>query len=123
MLSKQNRLVVLAFDKGYRVSECGEKIFNPKGKELKTHSQCKKGKYYRSFNIMCPVDKNVTRVYLHKLQAYQLFGEKMFEPDMVVRHMNDISTDNSQTNLKLGTQMVNMMDKINNKYKDDDCPF
>ena len=112
-LSKQNRLIKLAYSKGYVVTNCGSKVHSKEGKELRLSKQKRGGKLYLSFNIR-PKGENPTRVYVHKLQAYQKFKEGMFIKGIVVRHMNDVSLDNTFINLKLGTQKQNMQDRARN---------
>jgi len=50
-LSKQNRLIKLAYSKGYVVTNCGSKVHNKEGKELRLSKQKRGGKLYLSFNI------------------------------------------------------------------------
>lgn len=121
--SKQNRITKLAYDKGYRVSDCGDFVKGLRCPSLKLGTQDKNGKLYKSFNI--GIDGMSTRCYVHKLQAYQKFGEAVFENGIVVRHMNDESLDNSNINIEIGTQLDNAMDRIRNANSedDDDLPF
>ena len=120
--SKQNRVTKLAFKKGYRVSECGLIVKGLRCDSLKLGTQDKNGKLYKSFNI--GIDGMSTRCYVHKLQAYQKFGEDVFDIGIVVRHMNDESLDNSNKNIEIGTHMDNTMDRIRNANSaDDDLPF
>jgi hypothetical protein len=119
-ISKQNRITKIAFERGYRVSACGNKVSGIKCSELRLSTQNKRGKFYRSFNIR--VEGMSTRVYVHKLQAFQKFSETMFAEGTVVRHMNDKSLDNSYENIEIGSQLDNMMDKISNASFSD-VPF
>lgn len=48
---------------------------------------------------------------VHKLMAYQKYGESMFEDGIVVRHLNGNSLDNSFDNIAIGTQQQNNLDK------------
>lgn len=122
-LSKQNDITELAAKKGYKVSQCGNFVSGLKTAELRLSKQNRKGKLYASFNIS--IGGKSTRCYVHKLQAYQKFGEEMFEVGIVVRHMNDVSLDNSYGNIEIGTQLQNMMDKITNANSEDNdnLPF
>lgn len=47
---------------------------------------------------------------VHQLQAYQKFGDELFKEGIVVRHLNDISTDNSWDNIAIGTYKDNALD-------------
>lgn len=50
-------------------------------------------------------------VRIHKFQAYNKYGKKIFDEGVVVRHKNGIKTDNSRTNILIGTQSQNMRDR------------
>ena len=82
----------------------------------------KYGKKYKGFTVRLKTGEKVT-VLVHKLQAYQKFGEAMFEFNIVVRHMNDNSLHNNWENIELGTQIENMRDKARNNNRASDCPF
>lgn len=47
---------------------------------------------------------------VHQLQAYQKFGNELFKEGIIVRHLNDISTDNSWDNIAIGTYRDNALD-------------
>lgn len=47
---------------------------------------------------------------VHRLQAYQKFGDKIFENKIVVRHLNGNYLDNSWDNILIGTFSDNKMD-------------
>ena len=47
---------------------------------------------------------------VHRLQAYQKFGDKIYLKNIHVRHKNNISTDNSFENILIGTPSENAMD-------------
>jgi hypothetical protein len=93
----------IAFERGYRVTEKG--IFlNPSKKEIGSINS--NGYVYTTIRIS---GKN-TKLKSHRLQAYQKHGDKIFEDDIVVRHVNNIKSDNSSKNIKIGTQSDNMLD-------------
>jgi len=48
---------------------------------------------------------------VHKLQAYQKFGDLVFQEGKEIRHLNGNPADNSWDNIALGTYQENMMDK------------
>jgi hypothetical protein len=120
-LSKQNSNLILAHNKGYRVNKVGE-IVGLKGNILKP-SKSPSG--YLSVT-MKTLENKTTRLYLHKLQAYQLFGDKMFTDGLVIRHKDGNKLNNQSTNILLGTlseSMLNISDvvrvKMNSKPKHD----
>lgn len=51
------------------------------------------------------------RVRVHRLQAYQKFKDKIYESNIVVRHLNGNSLDNSFNNIGIGTQVDNAIDR------------
>jgi len=105
MISKNNINVKLAYERGYRVLECGS-VVNEKGKILAGGLNKKK---YRCITIRV---KGVSRHPLvHKMQAYQKYGDAMFEEGIQVRHLNGDSLDNSFDNIAIGTCSDNQMDK------------
>lgn len=50
------------------------------------------------------------RVLVHRVVAYQKYGEQIFQPGLVCRHKNDDRADFSSDNILLGTQRENLMD-------------
>ena len=104
-MNKQELLTKVFFERGYSIIDEG-KVFNPKGRELKL-GKTKDG--YYSINLRLPKE-NPTRVFIHKLQAFKKFGDKVFEQAIVVRHLNGISTNNSWENIGIGSHSDNTMD-------------
>jgi hypothetical protein len=47
---------------------------------------------------------------IHRLQAYQKFGDKIYEKGIVVRHLNGDRYDNSYDNIGIGTIIDNKND-------------
>ena len=108
-LSVTNKSVKFAYDKGYRVDEKGNVWYNGKQRKLCDNWGRTGGKLYYSFCVRNDEGKP-KNVLVHKLQAYQKFGEKIFENGIVVRHLNDNSLDNTYANIEIGTQQDNSMD-------------
>ena len=78
-MSKQHELIRMAFEKGFTIDEFGI-VFNKKGKPVLL-SETNKG--YLTFNLR--YDRTlVTRVWVHKFQAYVKFGEKVFEEGWLI---------------------------------------
>jgi len=99
---KYNEIERVAYNKGYRVTDKG--IVNGPQKEdvgyfrngylivtIRVHGKCK--------NLRA-----------HRLQAYQKYGEKIYEPGTVVRHLDGDSKNNHVDNIGIGTHSDNMMD-------------
>lgn len=97
-----NKIEKIASKRGYMVSEEG-KLYNPKGKEIGTYYN---GYLGTSIRIKGK-QKNFTA---HRLQAYQKYGDLLYEDNILVRHLNGDSTDNTWNNIAIGTQSDNMMD-------------
>jgi hypothetical protein len=98
--------VIEAYKKGYRVTESGE-VISPKGKVL-VKLEDKKG-YFR-FGIKCEDVNYTVTINIHRLQAFQKYGMKLFRDGMEVRHKNGNKKDNSWENILIGTHSDNMMD-------------
>jgi hypothetical protein len=102
-LSKSNQALIAAYKKGYRIIN-GE-IFNPKGKRLKGY--VKQG--YLNFNLK--FGPNSVSIKVHRFVAYQEFGDETFNSNLVVRHLDGNSLNNSIENLALGTDSDNQFDR------------
>jgi hypothetical protein len=108
-VNKTNKALVLAHRKGYRVTGEGE-VVNAVGRERKCQRK-KSGKDLRLvFNISVG-GRNKMPVSVHKLQAYQMFGEEMFAEGMVVRHLDGNPLNNIPENIAVGTVRDNIMDR------------
>lgn len=94
----------IAYNQGYRV-DCYGTVYNRNGRVLKPS----KTKDYISHNIV--ISGKFKTVKAHRLHAYQLFGDNIYQPGIVVRHLNGNSRDNSINNLALGTVQENILDK------------
>lgn len=100
-------LIKLSIEKGYFCSKEGE-VFNCKGEKLKLYTYKKAKPNYNVFNLRA--GKKVFPVKVCWIQAYQKYSDKLFEKGMVVRHKNNISTDDSWDNILIGSQKENMLD-------------
>lgn len=106
MLSKNNKIVIYSYEKGYRVSKDGD-VISPKGYVRKLH--VKTNGYY-GFSIYYENDKKSRDVLVHQLQAYQLFGKKIFNRDVEIRHLDGNTLNNKSENLSFGNRHDNIMD-------------
>ena len=104
-LIKSNKVIIEAYNKGYRVSNNGNLVNSIKG-IVKTIIQ-KNG--YKKFTIKSKEYGRYT-VHCYRLQAYQKYGMEMFEDGICVRHLNGNSLDDSYDNIAIGTHSDNMMD-------------
>jgi len=90
---------------GYRVDEEG-RVFSPSGRQLSLSAD-RDG--YPRFSVKLS-DGLVRGVFVHRLAAYQLFGEAMFEPGIEVRHKNGKVSESGTSNILIGTHSQNMQD-------------
>lgn len=98
---------VEAYRRGYRITREG-RLINPNGDYVNGFLiKCKNVEYLR-FGIR--INKKTKHLSVHILQAYQKYGEFVFEVNIVVRHKNNISTDNSWDNILIGSHKDNSLD-------------
>jgi len=109
-MSKCNKDLLVANKKGYRVDINGNVISPFSGKILSLMKGGKDSLQYYYFSIR-DYDGNRTTVRVHRLVAYQKFGDDIFNSEIEVRHFNSDSLDNSRDNIKIGTHSENMKDK------------
>ena len=98
------KLEQYAKEKGYFVTKGGE-CFSPNGNKL-GKSKNKEG--YRQFAIR--FNGTPRKLNIHRLQAYQKYGENIFKEGVEVRHLNGDKSDNSFENICIGSHKENMMD-------------
>jgi len=95
--------IQISYERGYRVTKDGC-LLNPKGKKIGSIST----RGYEGTGIW--IDKKQQKLYTHRLQAYQKYGNKLYEDGIVVRHLNGNPLDNSFNNIAIGTYRDNTMD-------------
>lgn len=100
----------LALIKGYTVTKDGI-LLNRNGVQVKGRIKDCKRDYY-NFDIRIGPRKENKKVHcmIHRLQAYQKFGDKIYEDGIVVRHLNGDRYDNSYDNIGIGTIKDNKHD-------------
>lgn len=104
--SKSNKYIVLAYEKGYRVTEDG-RITSHKGRELS--KKIPNGARYPKISLM--LDGKRQTILAHRFAAYCFFGDKLFKDGIQVRHLNGDRADISFDNIALGTAKDNDADK------------
>ena len=100
-----NKYEELANQKGYYVNKEGF-VYN-KFKKLKGTFNAAG---YHLFKIRNELGESV-QVKTHRMQAFQKFGDEIYNETIVVRHLNSINTDNTWDNIDIGTASDNMMDQ------------
>ncbi len=110
--SKAKQGVVLAYDRGYRVTEDGMPI-RPDGTPMTFYLSRRHhgGPRYKILSIMGDNKYDIRKFGVHQLQAYQLYGSKWYDHDVVVRHKNGDALDNSKENILIGSHSDNSMDR------------
>lgn len=106
-MTRTEQFIKLAVKKGYYVDKNG--ILWRNASPAKTRKP-RFGYLTFSVGFMENGKKVAGRCGLHKLQAYQKYGDKIFEPGIVCRHLNDIKLDNSYDNIAIGTKKDNSQD-------------
>ena len=96
--------MLIAFYKGFRVLPDGT-VLSPRGNIKKLRLS---GTGYLLFSVK--VGGKSFSVRVHRLLAYQKYGEKLLIPGVVVRHKNNIKTDNHEENVLIGSPYDNSMD-------------
>ena len=98
--------------RGYRVLEDG-KVQSFTGTILKPRMRYgrRENLPYACFSARTVCGSTTSEVMVHRMQAYQLYGDEAFFEGMVVRHLNGNSLDNSAANIAIGTHSENMLDR------------
>lgn len=109
MLSAKDRALLKAFEKGYRALEDGT-LISPRGRKLSSKSK-KRGYIHFSVCLREGGASRDVKVAAHRFIAFLKYGNRLFNPGLEVRHLNGNKTDNSFSNLVLGTHSQNMMDR------------
>lgn len=108
-MSLHEEMIVKAYGMGYRVDKYGQVISPFSGKPRKLRKHLCAGVPYYDFTIKHNRQANVIKV--HKLVAYQKFGKDAFKDGIVTRHLDGNSENNCPSNIDLGTQSQNQMDR------------
>jgi len=66
---------------------------------------------YRYFRVRPVGWSKAPMVYVHRYVAYLKFGEKLFDSEIVVRHLDGDKLNNSVDNIAIGTQRQNALDR------------
>jgi hypothetical protein len=103
MLSSKDEGMIAMHKAGYKILE--GKLYNPKGTPLKG------GLSWDGYPTINYRHKGIVlKIKIHRLHAYAMFGDKMFEEGIQVRHLDNDKLNFKQDNLTLGTQDENAMD-------------
>lgn len=103
-----SRLEEIAYNRGYRISIDGS-IINPKGKILKGNIRTANRKYSQLVFTL-KVDGKSKHCGVHRLQAYQKYGNKIYGNRILVRHIDGNYLNNSFDNIEIGNHLDNYLD-------------
>jgi hypothetical protein len=107
-MSKTAEMVKLAHSKGYRVTPDGV-VLSPFGKVRKLQQVGRKKCPYYAFTLA--TEDAAFPVPVHKLVAFQKFGEDAFLPGFHTRHLDGNSMNNREENIQMGTGTDNALDR------------
>lgn len=99
--------IKIASEKGYFVTKEGDVYFNGRKRLLRYNDNKSKIKYY-VFNAR--INGKSTVIKVHRLQAYQKYGDEIFNDEIVVRHIDGNSLNNNYDNIAIGSNHDNRMD-------------
>lgn len=106
----------IAFKKGCRV--INGKVISWTGCE-RSYDLCSG---YPRFGMKCGSRTDDTRkhydVFVHRLVAYQKYGDKIYEEGIEVRHLDGNTLNFSEENIEIGSHSDNMLDIPKKKRKD-----
>jgi hypothetical protein len=106
MINKSKKAVKVAYEKGYRVIK-GNVFFKKKEVKKRIASYG-----YYVFSIRMGIERQTVAV--HRLVAYQKFGNRLFRKNIEVRHLDSNPLNNTDDNIEIGTPKQNSYDKSEN---------
>ena len=111
MYSKDKDIIKHAVSTGVYFNE-NNNLVGIKGKILKGGQSDKYPSYYIKY------EGKTRKVSIHRLKAYLLYGDQIFDPTLEVRHLNGNKLDYSDKNMAIGTASANYFD-VPQKIRDD----
>lgn len=110
-MGKMNDAIVRAYELGYYVDAQGRSR-NPRDWIL---SPSITRKYYA---ICVPAKEKgkYVKIHVHRLCAYQKFGDEVFKPGIVVRHKDNDRLNNRPSNIFIGTSKENTHDGCQGRH-------
>jgi len=107
-MSRANRAIIEAFQKGYRCDDDGT-IIKPDGSRQRAGISALG---YRRFGYC--MNGKIVSLLVHRFVMFCRVGDRLFTKGLCVLHKNDIKDDNSVKNLYLGTARDNGRDMVEN---------
>jgi len=106
-LSNRNESMIQALTKGYKVDLNGDVWLNDKNVRKYTD---KKGYFLFSVKVKLNGKSTVYKLAIHRMQAYQKYGDVVFDTRLCVRHKDGNCKNNRYDNILIGSYSDNMMD-------------
>lgn len=103
--NRKRRVEEMAAAKGYYVDADG-KAFGPNGM-LRPYGG---SDGYARFTVRDDTNRCL-KVKVHRMQAFQQYGQAIYEPGIVVRHLDGNKFNNSGSNIAIGTYSDNSFDR------------
>jgi len=101
--------LILAYKKGYRVLQ--NQVISPRGIIRKLQKiKSKRDRLYFSIHADCP--NTFGSIPVHRLVAYQKYGDELFREGIEVRHLDNDPNNNNEENISIGNHSENMMDSL-----------
>lgn len=100
-----SKIEKLAFIAGYRLSDDGLTLIHPNGRRLK---QFIATNGYARCTLFMEEDRKT--VGIHRFVAWMKYGESIYQPGIVCRHLDCDKLNNSFENIAIGTQKDNYHD-------------
>lgn len=107
-ITKRSAAIRLAFEKGYRV--VAGKVISAKNKNRKLTISVLGRTPYHTFNIALNAKERFP-IPVHRLVAYQKFGDAALTPGAHTRHLDGNSLNNLDDNIIIGTGSDNALDR------------
>lgn len=111
-----NKYEKIAYDKGCRV--INEKIISSTGNERKFDACSGYPKFSITTGSRTDGSRKHFNVSVHRLVAYQKYGDKIYEEGIEVRHLDGNTLNFSEDNISIGTHSENMLDIPQEKRKE-----
>lgn len=110
LLNKTQKVIIIAYQRGYRINDSGELINTKKGTKRAIRLYGKQRYPTMSISVK-EVGNNTYAIPVHQFAAYCFYGNKSFNKNNVVRHLDGNTLNVSRINIVLGTHSENNLDK------------
>lgn len=108
-ISGEWKRVLSAYEAGFRITKEGD-ILSHTGNIVSGYIKRKVPGYFLRY-ISIRLEGKPTCAAVHKLQAYQKFGDIVLSNDVLIRHKDGDSLNNSFDNILIGSMSDNLMDR------------